>query len=67
MTNESEWSLHLTMRGPEQPEFAWLSRDELDTGSYWVADCEFGPFDTLLDVHRWLARAIRERLAARPG
>lgn len=62
METAHEWSLHMTVDKHLHPEFAWLSRDDEHLGARWVADCEFGPFDTLLDVYRWLQKALRTEL-----
>jgi hypothetical protein len=62
-----EWTLHLTTDRGGNPEFAWLSRwgDE-DSAQYWVADAEFGPFDTMLDVGRWCAKQVRTSARSHP-
>lgn len=57
--NRWEWTLHLTTDQHGAPEFAWLSVEDEECMPLWVADQEFGPFDSLLDVCRWLSGNIR--------
>jgi hypothetical protein len=54
-----EWSLHLTTDRARSPEFAWVTCEHENGQTFWVADQEFGPFDTLRDVYRFLARVVR--------
>jgi len=67
MIEASEWSMHLTIGKGGHPEFAWLTRDDDVMGCCWVADQEFGPFDGLLDVYRWLAGVLRRNGRSAPG
>lgn len=54
-----EWTLHLTTSGSGHgPEFAWLCHEDEDGQVEWVADAEFGPFDRMSDVLRFLVRSM---------
>jgi hypothetical protein len=53
-----EWTLHLTTDPHCNPEFAWISVENDVQQALWVADQDFGPFDTLTEVHRWLVKAM---------
>lgn len=60
MPERVEWTLHLTTDAHGAPDFAWLSRcSDTDWAQHWVADADWGPFDTMLDVGRWLAKLVR--------
>lgn len=62
-----EWTLHLDTDRRGAPTFAWLSCETPPCrGALWVADVEFGPFETMLDVGTWLTRMVRAHHARIP-
>jgi len=58
-----EWTLRFTCDRHGQPEFGWLAVEYEGHGAMWVADADFGPFDTLTDVVAW---AVRKATDNRP-
>ena len=55
-----EWECRLS-KDEAGRVFAYLVEVEADGSIFWVADAEFGPFDTALDVTRWLVKAWAPR------
>lgn len=58
MAQTAEWALRLF----ETPDgwYSYLLHEQGDSGPVWVADVEWGPFDTYWDVARWLVRSMND-------
>ncbi len=55
----TEYDLHLETTRTGDPLRAYLLGVDTAGNRSWLADTEFGPFDTLHDVSRFLLRGIR--------
>lgn len=54
-----EWQFHLTVDTTSGGATAYLLRIDDRTDQWqWIADTEFGPFDTTMDVTTWLLRQL---------
>ena len=54
-----EYQFHITTDSTTGGAVAYLlTMDDVDTQWRWIADVEFGPFDTTLDVTSWLLRQL---------
>lgn len=52
---DCEYRVHIVIEG-HGPKGCMLYRFEDDGQGVFVGECEFGPFDTIADVWRWLCR-----------
>lgn len=63
-----DFTLHVSTDRKGNPLFAWISAANWDDcQEHWVSDREFGPFDTMLDCHVMLSKAVRETAGLRPA
>lgn len=54
-----EYQFHLTVEESSGNATAYLLKlADSDNAWQWVADTEFGPFDTTMDVVMWLQREL---------
>jgi len=62
-----EFQFNLTVDTASGRSTAYLL-ELLQTGEWsWVADDQFGPFDTTLDIVKWLTRKLCDRKALHNG
>jgi hypothetical protein len=53
-----DFQLNLTIDDGTGEATAYILQREDDAHWRWIADTVFGPFDTTLDVTRWLTREL---------
>ena len=58
MRSYSEFQMSLSIDNKTGAATAYLLGAESDGRWSWLADAEFGPFDTVLDVTAWLVRKV---------
>jgi len=66
MRRDRHISLHLELDRGDHPVRAFITEEDEGFQAHWVSDIEFGPFDTLHDVYRWLARTLEATKHVRP-
>jgi hypothetical protein len=61
-----EYQFHLTSDSQTGGATAYLLRmDDQDSQWEWVADTDFGPFDTTTDITTWLLRQLTQHAPRR--
>lgn len=60
-----EYAAHVTIDTRTGERVAYIIRDAGDGQWAWIADKEFGPFDTWFEIAMWLTRMLALDNAAR--